>query len=176
MTQVNAGTGFRYPSDLPTVLSPWQEKLGDEFESVVARLDDRDRALENYTDIQPVFDQVLAEEGTTSTTAADLGTVGPVVTVKLPRGSAIVHAGGTIESTTGGQQPQILLFIDGVQFQNLVAILNNQTANGIWITGGSTYLITGLSVDAHEFKLKYKNPTGTQVFFSNRFLQVTPVA
>lgn len=174
MTQVTAGGGFRYPSNVPTVMRPWKDSLGDQYDNVVALLEDRDRALEDYfRSMAPVFDQVLTEEGTSSTTPVTLS--GPSVTARLPRGTAIVQAGGTLEAFGGTRQPQILLFIDGVQYQNLVAILNNQTANALWITGGSSYLISGLSAGDHIFDLRYKVPEGTPVAFSNRFIQVTPI-
>lgn len=38
---------FRYPTDIASTLAPWRHKLGLDFESVVARLADRDRVLEN---------------------------------------------------------------------------------------------------------------------------------
>lgn len=44
---------FRFPSDVRTVLEPWRKRLSDSsgtssFDSVVALLTDRDRAIENY--------------------------------------------------------------------------------------------------------------------------------
>lgn len=39
--------GFRYPVDIHTALEPWRQKLGSEFDSVVSRLSDRDRRLED---------------------------------------------------------------------------------------------------------------------------------
>lgn len=39
---------FRYQPDLGSTLSPWRDRLGEEFDSVVTRLTDRDRQLEDY--------------------------------------------------------------------------------------------------------------------------------
>lgn len=39
---------FQYPYPIEAALDPWQEKLGDDYFDVVARLADRDRALEDY--------------------------------------------------------------------------------------------------------------------------------
>lgn len=41
------GGAFRYPYEIATVLEPWRERLGDQFDEVVALLADRDRALED---------------------------------------------------------------------------------------------------------------------------------
>lgn len=38
---------FRYPFDIHAVMAPWREKLGQDFDAVVAHLADRDRALED---------------------------------------------------------------------------------------------------------------------------------
>lgn len=40
--------GFRYQPDIISTLSPWRDQLDDQFDSVVARLMDRDRQLEDY--------------------------------------------------------------------------------------------------------------------------------
>lgn len=39
---------FRYPFDVVATLAPWRDKLGENFEPVVALLTDRDRALEDH--------------------------------------------------------------------------------------------------------------------------------
>jgi hypothetical protein len=58
-----ASSGFRYTPDIRTATEPWREKLGRDYESVVARLVDRDRALEDY----------VTGTGRPSPTAASLG-------------------------------------------------------------------------------------------------------
>jgi len=43
--------GFRYPFDIQSSLEPWRQKLGRDFDAVVAHLADRDRALEDYLSV-----------------------------------------------------------------------------------------------------------------------------
>jgi hypothetical protein len=54
-----ANSGFRYTPDVRTATEPWREQLGHDYESVVARLVDRDRALEDYVN-QVIYDRVNA--------------------------------------------------------------------------------------------------------------------
>lgn len=39
---------FRYGYDVQSAMEPWREKLGDDYENVLARLSDRDRQLEDF--------------------------------------------------------------------------------------------------------------------------------
>lgn len=204
MAQVTIGSSFKYGSQLHTVWDALKQKLskadppeqvGDSqiapplgasipaydpsFEKVMYSLEDRDAQLEDFLSGPfPVFDQVLTEDFTSSTTFVTLG--GPIVTARLPKGAAIVHGGGTLQATVAASTLQIGLFIDGVQFQNTMAVLNipnNAAAQGdpVWVTGGSTYLVSGLSPGDHTFELRYRSVTGTGANFSNRFLQVSPL-
>lgn len=176
MAQVSAGTGFVYPYDINVVLEPWRKTLGEDFDRVAALLADRDRALETYFQSAiPVFDQISIEEGTTSTTDTDLATVGPVVTIKLPRGSCILQGGAFVTSTATGQTAVMSLFIDGVFAQDIV-LLGNNTGGSVSASLSSQHLYTGLGPGSHEFKAKYLSSNGVEVRFDERFLVVQPVA
>lgn len=54
-----ANSGFRYTPDIRAAMEPWREKLGRDYESVVARLTDRDRALEDYVN-RIIYDRINA--------------------------------------------------------------------------------------------------------------------
>lgn len=67
---------FRFPYDIAATLAPWRDKLGDEFDSVVALLADRDRALEDavgagaHTHAGTGEDSVVVWQGTTTPAVA----------------------------------------------------------------------------------------------------------
>lgn len=184
MAQTNIGTGFQYPSDLTSVLRPWEDKLKDEFNPVVALLTDRERALEQYFESAiPAFDYVFTEESTTSTVDTDLATNGPEVTLKLPRGRALISGGAFTTSTVNNQTAFVALWIDGVHYQD-IALLSNGTGGsigasifGVLAIPDSTHptLPNGLSPGSHTFKLRYLGSDGNTVRFGSRSLLVQPI-
>lgn len=93
-----AATGFRYPYDILATLEPWREKLGSEFDSVAARLTDRDRSLEDYVN-QVIYDRV-----TSLITLGGGETIGPLgawttftPTLTADGGGVALGTGGFVE-------------------------------------------------------------------------------
>lgn len=67
-TEEDVAFNFRYPYAVAETLEPWRDKLGDEFETVVSRLSDRDRYLEDYVSREIGQGIVAATNNTTVTT------------------------------------------------------------------------------------------------------------
>lgn len=184
MAQSNIGTGFQYATDLTTVLDPWRPKLGNHFDSVVALLTDRERSFEQYLESAiPAFDYVFTEESTTSTVDTDLATNGPEVTLKLPRGRALISGGAFTTSTVNNQTAFVALWIDGAFYQD-IALLSNATGGSIGASVFGTFAIpdpthpslpNGLSPGVHTFKLRYLGSDGNTVRFGSRSLLVQPI-
>lgn len=171
-------TRFEYPYDVNQVMLPWRDKLGArEYDEVVTRLMERDRALEDYISISPEFDGVYVNEGTTSTTATDLATVGPTVTVRLPRGICSVHYGALAHSTVDNQTAGIELWMDG-SLLHPGPYLSNNTGGGIAASISTlVYVDNGSLAGEHTFQMKYLQTLAgpNTANFDLRFLLVTPL-
>jgi hypothetical protein len=188
MAQQSAGIGFHYPSDIRAALASWREKFADklrgssDFDVAIMHLADRDRALEDhFTAALPTFDQVLTEEGTTSTSFTDLATVGPSVTAKLPRGRCVVTVGAYVTATVTNQTAVVGLYVDGGYFSDMVLLGNNAGGGGVGASLSATFLFgeaEGLTPGTHTFELKYLQSLAgpDEGRFAGRFLLVQPVA
>lgn len=175
MANAARGGGFRYPYPLTSVFEPWRKYLRDGFEQVIADLTERERLLEDWTDIVPVFDQIIIEESTTSTTPVDLATVGPTVTVKLPRGKCTITNGAFITSPVTNQSVYTELYMDGAFLQTGV-ILGNNTGGGVSASLSHTSYFDNLDPGEHTFQVKYAQTLpGNPGFWDARFLLVDPV-
>lgn len=175
MAQTVRTGGFRYPYPLTAVFEPWRAVLRDGYDKVISDLTERGRLLEDWTDIGPVFDQVIIEESTTSTVETDLATVGPTVTLQLPRGICTIHSGAYVTSTVTNQSAVVTIFMDGAFLQDSV-ILGNNTAGSLSASLSSTVMFDNLVPGTHTFQLKYfQTLGGATARFDARFLQVTPI-
>lgn len=169
--------GFRYPYDIHTTLEPWREKLGTEYDQVVSRLLDRDRALEDKLSIVSQFDQVDAEEGTNSTSDTDLATVGPLINFKVPQSGMIIVTGGAFTTVTADGATAIMaMYIDGALHGDWV-LLGNNTGGSVSASLSATFIIRDLDPGVHEFRFKYATTNAAvQVRFAGRFMLIQPVA
>lgn len=175
MATAARGGGFRYPYPLTSVLEPWRKYLRDGYDRVVADLTERERLLEDWTDIVPVFDQILVDESTQSTTPVDLSTVGPTVTVKLPRGKCTITTGALVYSSVTNQSAYTETWMDGAFLQSGV-ILGNNTGGSLSVTMSHTSYFDNLDPGEHEFQVKYAQTLpGNDAFFDARFLLIDPV-
>lgn len=171
-------TSFEYPYDINQVLLPWRDKLGAaEYDDVVTRLLERDRALEDKLNIAPGFDQVDAEESTASTTDTDLATVGPEVAIKVPRSGAVIVTGGAFTTVTAdGATAFMSMYIDGALHGDWV-LLGNNTGGSLSASLSSTFIIRDLVPGRHTFRFKYATSNGAvTVRFAGRFMLVEPIA
>ncbi len=103
MPNPNRLYSFRFPFDIQTTLESWREKLGSpltgSFESVIARLSDRDRALEDYVNLgmsqgRLAYTVVTSSQVVAAGAAVDL--TGYTVTVTVPANRVLRITGQAI--------------------------------------------------------------------------------
>jgi hypothetical protein len=135
------------------------------------------------------FVEVPTSESTTSTTYADLTTVGPVCDSALTPGPGVgpsVNAGaiGKVQVIASafmaptanplGVSASIGLSVDGAAAFTVASIENDvNNANASTVTGFA--LVEGLSPGPHTFKLQYEVSAGNTCTFRDRALNVQPI-
>jgi hypothetical protein len=145
-------------------------------------------ALGNATEILPVYqNSVATNEGTSSTTYADLTTPGPLLTAMIgASGNALLTVNATIgipgsvvnNTQSGGF---VGVSIDGgapaAPLDQVLYFANTSTgtALGQKANQSAQVVVTGLSVGQHTFEMKYEMDGPGTVNFGNRFLQVRPL-
>ena len=121
--------------------------------------------------------QVLPEEGTISSTYADLTTWGPGVDITIgPNGTADVVVSAVIAPTTSNLSGEIGLFVDGIRYSDFGQALSLSCVSGITQASCSaSFSIDAQTPGQHTYSLKYKSSRqGTEVLFAYRYLSVTP--
>jgi hypothetical protein len=117
------------------------------------------------------FAEVLTSESTTSSSFADLATVGPAATVTVgPSGMVLV--GWNCQFGTGTISGEMAVALSGANTlaaNDNWALYNGSTAgNGHGM--GRTYVFTGLTPGSTTFKAKYKSNSGGTYSFLRRSL------
>jgi hypothetical protein len=174
---------FQYPFTIPSVLEPWRETLGkDDFNAVVALLEKRDQALENFLNHPPVYaDRIDTFESTTSVIYTDLATVGPTVTTKISTtGQALVWWGAHIfcddtDSAAMAWDVSGDSTVAVATFGEVKLALQTVDADFVEASVGSINVVTGLTPGRNIFTAKYKSLAGTSISFGNRYLVVQPL-
>lgn len=123
---------------------------------------------------QVQFAQVITAESTTSTTATDLATDGPSVTVTVgSSGRALVYAGAGVGLDATGATAVVQLNRDsGAETVNFVTFVHNLGGSGT-VSEARGRLFTGLSAGSHTFKLRYFTTANTATF-SARWIAAQP--
>lgn len=120
---------------------------------------------------------VATGETTSSTTAADLSTTGPSVTVTIgANGLAFVSVSANYQHTSASIEGVLYYVISGATTVAATQIAGdrNPTINQNIQLSGSR-LITGLTPGSNTFKLQYSNTTGATATFGSRFITVLPL-
>jgi hypothetical protein len=121
--------------------------------------------------------RVLTNQSTTSTTATDLATVGPSVTVTVP-------ASGVVKLTISASMTITVFAGNAIMFwsasgANTIAV-NNQVlaiggATNTTAQMANTFLITGLTPGSTTFVAKYSTTSGTTAAFFERSMIIETV-
>lgn len=119
--------------------------------------------------------KVAASEDTTSTTYADLTTVGPSVTVTVgASGKVLLHAKSRIQNNTAGSYGAVGVVVSGANTIAAATILLSDNGAGYLSEWGATTMLTGLAAGSTTFKLQYIAEGGSATF-TTRELTVAPV-
>jgi hypothetical protein len=123
-------------------------------------------------------DNVSTDQATSSTTYADLSTVGPSVTATTGV-AAIVMLGCWMTNSTGGARSIMSYSMSGATTtaaQDLTgaSVQITTSSSSCYVGSSRTYLHTGLTAGSTTFKAQYKVSAGTGNF-SNRTLSVLPL-
>ena len=119
---------------------------------------------------------VATGQTTTSTTYADLGTVGPSVTVTVgASGKVMLHMRCRLQNNTAGNFSAAGVVISGASTVAAQTIMLVDTANSAYLYEfGASKLISGLTPGSTTFKMQYLVEGGTGTF-TNRELTIAPV-
>jgi hypothetical protein len=125
----------------------------------------------------PASDAIATNQTTTSTSYADLTTVGPQVTVTTGV-AALVCFSGWLSNDTGGARALMSYSMSGATTAAAQDLTSSSfqpagSASGLYTASGRAYLHTGLTAGSTTFKAQYKVSTGTGSF-QQRTLSVIP--
>jgi hypothetical protein len=126
-------------------------------------------------------DDVSTKETTTSTTAADLATVGPTCTVQVGLSGAVSISsyaqGGPTAPGAGGASAFTWIYYTGPTSGTvLAAAMTDDGSNANLVPLGRTQLISGLTPEGtYTFKLQYSVSAGNTASFQDRNLYVQPI-
>jgi hypothetical protein len=158
---------FRYPFDIQTTLESWREKLSspltNNFDTVLARLSDRDRAIEDHLNLGLSQGRLAYSTSTAATvyssdTSSDLANLSVTVTIPANRvlrvtGQAVVLAGnngaGGLARTMDG-----FIYEDGVSrgyFAHL-QLTNSAASHSVEEIQSNSIIVTP-TPGAHTYKL-----------------------
>lgn len=130
----------------------------------------------DITERTPISQKIATDESTTSTSFADLATVGPAVTVDTGT-TALVFYSATVWNSGANNLMEISYEISGA---TTVAASSANAAIMDGVTATDTPRIssfnvqTGLNPGSHAFSMKYRTSAGT-AHFLNRELVVIPI-
>lgn len=166
-------TKFEYSPDINTTLLPWRDKIGaKEFDDVLPRLLERDRELEDYISIAPVYE---FDPDTLIVTTAGPVADGPSVTLKVPRGICHIHVGALVYCSVTNQTAYADIYMDGSFLQTGIQLGNN-SGGSLAVSCASLAYFDNLEPGTHTFSLRYGNTLAPNaVEFAGRFILVTPI-
>lgn len=129
------------------------------------------------------YAEVLTSQTTASTTATDLATVGPSVTVDVPANWLVaVRAASALGSSTG--TAHVYLVEDGVSLSQILSFTGAVPAGYATVPGSTTgtavaalggWLLFSPSAGSHTYKLQYDTTSGTGTFSGRRlWVRVIP--
>jgi hypothetical protein len=117
---------------------------------------------------------VLTDQSTSSTSFADLATVGPSVTINTGTSALVTVSSTTYRATGTGNTASLGVNVSGATTMaansNYGSRLSYTTA-GFNFVLGSSFVLTGLTSGSNTFKLQYTNYGGTANFL-NRYITV----
>lgn len=157
---------FRYDPVIRETLMPWRDKLGNDFDTVVSRLTDRDRQIEDYLNLtlgQGVLDLAIRTTDQAGLTSAFQAITGLTATVTVPAHRQLrITVHGAILNTGGAGLATVRLLEDGV---NIGARTSNIAVSEFrdydFITystpaaGTHTYSLTASITDTGTFKMVF---------------------
>ena len=126
----------------------------------------------------PISGVVATSETTTSTSYADLATVGPsaTVTVSSSGQKALVTLTARLSNTNANRQCFVAFAVTGatiVAASDAQAVLETTPVANRPVQMSATYLVTGLTSGSNTFTAKYRASNNTCTFV-NRNIIVTP--
>lgn len=173
---------FRFPSDIRSTLEPWREQLNDSrllsgsggFDTVIAQLADRDRAIEDYLSLGVAQGQLgVAFSPVGTTTLLSTYTALPLLTVSytVPAGRQIkITAHARIYNGNAGTTTGHLRLID----ETAAAIAGDYYFfNGVGTAGGILpwslvqYLTPAAGTHSVTFEAKFDNNNGKAEALTN---------
>lgn len=191
---------FKFPFEAVATFEPWREKLGEDFDQVVAILSDRDRALEDYLhDHDAALDALLSQiadrlkaatvatgETTTSTSFTDLTTAGPAVTVTVgPSGKLLLTMSASVDVQSDSAVAEHAIMSFTFSGANTLAAADSRSVEASVFGGTSvtddhgwagsisfTRVFDGLNAGDTTITCKYRSGAGDTVFFKDRTLVV----
>lgn len=120
------------------------------------------------------YANVVNDQTTTSSTYADLATVGPSVTVNIGvNGTALVCIGAGIYTTSTTKLAAVSISGATTRAATDTNSLRKDDA-AFTVKMGLTYIETGLNPGSTTFKLQYRTTAGTANFF-DRTITVVPL-
>ncbi|MQB01588.1 MAG: hypothetical protein GEU78_15080 [Actinobacteria bacterium] len=124
--------------------------------------------------------RIAGLEGTTSDSYANLGTVGPEVTVEIgASGECVVHLRSDMRNNTASGRCVMSFEAVGptavAPSDNRAIAATSSVANDQYWLGGSE-LLQGLAPGLYVFRAKYKRGVGGTANFAARTIIVTPLA
>lgn len=167
---------FRYGYDVQAAMEPWRDKLGDDFENVIARLSDRDRQLEDYLSKtlpqgELGYAQVTADQGAI-TTVTDLTSL--TVTVTVGAGRRIRITGAIRSSNTGANSNLLLIRESTTTLQTSSYVASTATER----MPPAVYVFTP-TAGSHTYKLTADTGGGTMTMRASStapaFIQVEDI-
>lgn len=142
---------FRYPFDVQSAMEPWRDKLGPDFDNVINRLSDRDRALEDALAMPwAPYTPTLTQTGTVTNTVtyAKYSRLGRLITVELLLVATGAGTGGSrilvslpVTAAQGGDMP----CGSGYVYDASAALVYAGTATLFTTTTAAIYLGSGVA-------------------------------
>jgi hypothetical protein len=122
---------------------------------------------------------VATTESTTSTTYADLATVGPSVTVDIRddgsgAGRALVIVGGRMSNNTAGATSAMSVAGPGLTPSDTTALTNQNESTSSLLIASHVFIASGLTPGSATYTAKYRVSGGTGSFSSRR-LAIIPL-
>jgi len=114
---------------------------------------------------------IATPQTTTSTSYADLATVGPSATVNVGKSGKVLVVVSAEFFNSGGSYTVVGFVVSGANTIAETQALDSQGTNTV--QAGNMILVTGLNPGSTTFKLRYKVSAGTSTFL-NRFITVIP--
>ena len=122
----------------------------------------------------PLYKEIATQQGTTSSSYAELATKGPELTIPALKGDYYCHFGVDLWNTTANCHARMGIGINGSSPS--MEIDTNQNTGGGFGTAVCARLVKLPSVPASTvFLAKYMQISGGEATFVNRWISITPV-